>query len=102
MTEQEGRDQSAVDYELEFTTPQGTVERAVVTATLIQEGTHYLSFIHGDDLVLLLPHSSVVHVGELPFVRDFVKVEGDGQAGAGFLEFSNEPRDPWAELSGRT
>lgn len=88
-------------YELEFTTPQGTVERAEVTADNIAISENVLTFLSNESLVLALPMSSVVHFGQLPLVHDLVKVEGDTKDAGGQLQFVDEPYDPWAHMSGK-
>lgn len=87
-------------YILYYTTGQGTIEEAEITADTVEAGDQYLAFYRDNRLVTSIPHRMVLQFGELEESNRSFKPTNPDDEGS-YIEFAQESKDPWAALTGK-
>lgn len=91
---------AVTEFILYYMTGQGVIESAIVSAHAWDTIGPYLVFWRDDRLVTAIPHTSVLQFGDLEEAnRSFVPENPDDEGS--YVSFAEEPKDPWAELTGK-
>lgn len=90
----------STEYTLVYTTPQGLIQEAQVTADMFDTEGPYLIFGLDGRVVTALPHTSVVQWGETDVADRAFKPDNPDDSGS-YLMFTEDAKDPWAHLSGK-